>query len=420
MRRITSCVAVLFVALAAPAQVMTIFEIEDRAARILQQRYLSQLNAIGDEIHNHPFPYPFYLSRLLDIDEKRQQKVDQRSIRFDRFNGRTVLEITGNYYAAYSGELMDKRARVNKIYEDVVLPILKSAVLKIPPDDAFAAFAVEVSYHVRRRVMSVETENAENVTFIVPRAAGHQLVTAASVEQQQTALLDSEIYLDAEPFLLWLRGEPPADLVERRARAPKSAQLADQKSDTADAPRERTLAQEQEHTVAQSLVRGTLPVRLITPATLTDLKSAHADTIERMTRNLDQQAHFVAYAPPSFIAFHEGAYLQLSLDSSLITNKGSRYQRAALAFDDHIAHLIRPVLAYFPQDGGFDGISFSTTLKLPDGNNSEAVEFFFPFNSLRCFANYDCTGQQIIDSGIVLINGERAALNLQRAEAEIH
>ena len=47
-----------------------------------------------------------------------------------------------------------------------------------------------------------------------------------------------------------------------------------------------------------------------------------------------------------------------------------------------------------------------------------SVEFFLPFPALRCFAEYDCTGQQLIDAGIVLINGERAGLDLQKAEAD--
>jgi hypothetical protein len=50
-------------------------------------------------------------------------------------------------------------------------------------------------------------------------------------------------------------------------------------------------------------------------------------------------------------------------------------------------------------------------------NASEAVEFFFPFSALRCYGRYDCTGQQLIDAGSVLINGERVSLDLQIAEA---
>ena len=48
---------------------------------------------------------------------------------------------------------------------------------------------------------------------------------------------------------------------------------------------------------------------------------------------------------------------------------------------------------------------------------TEAVEFFFPFTALRCYEKYDCTGQQLIDTGVVLINGERVSLNLQIAES---
>jgi hypothetical protein len=45
------------------------------------------------------------------------------------------------------------------------------------------------------------------------------------------------------------------------------------------------------------------------------------------------------------------------------------------------------------------------------------VEFFFPVEALRCYETYDCTGQQLIDQGSVLINGERVSLDLQMAEA---
>jgi hypothetical protein len=397
-------------ATAARAQVVAVFEIKDPGARRLQQTYSTELNAIGAELQAHKFPYSFYFSRQLDIDEKQQQKLDQQSIRFDKYNGKLMLEITGNYYAAYSDRLMDAHARMKKTYEDVVLPILKATVQKFPPDDSFAGFAVEVSYHVRKRIAGIETENPENLTLILPRAAAHHLVTATSKEQQQAALLDGEVYRNAEPALLWLTGDPPPDWAGRKNKKTNlQASLATLPPDPAPSP---------SPTVSPSLLQSnSLPVRLITPDVLTGLKSAHAATIARMVSNLDAQAHFVSYAPPSFVAFHQGAYLQLSIQSQLTTNNGSRYQLAALAFDDHIAHLIRPVLAYFPEDGGFDGVCFSTTLSTRGSQSSEAVEFFFPFPALRCFANYDCTGQQLIDAAVVLINGERAGLNLQAAEA---
>ncbi len=412
MRAISNAAALILLTAAMQAQVLTVYELKDPAARRLQSVYRQHLEKIASEIQAHEFPYKFYFSRVLDIDEAQQLRAEQRSIRFDKYNSQTVLEITGNYYAAYSDKLMDKRARTKKTYEDVVLPILKIVEPKFPPDDAFAGFAIEVSHHVRRRVMSVQTENAENLVFVFSREAAHRVVTATNEEQKQAALLDTEIYVDAEPFLLWLTGEPPAGGVPK-ALARKKTEVAGLTAPPAAEPRAMP-----EPTVSPSLLKGTtVPDRLITPDTLAHLKAAHQETIGRMRANLDAQAHFVPYAPPTFVAFHRGAYLELSVTSALPSNNGSRYQLAALAFDEHIAHLVRPVLAYFPQDAGFDGIAFSTTLKLPGGNNSEAVEFFLPFSALRCFANYDCTGQQLIDSGIVLINGERSALSLTTAEA---
>ena len=44
------------------------------------------------------------------------------------------------------------------------------------------------------------------------------------------------------------------------------------------------------------------------------------------------------------------------------------------------------------------------------------MEFFFPLAALRCYESYDCTGQQLIDGGTVLINGERVSLDLEIAE----
>ena len=75
---------------------------------------------------------------------------------------------------------------------------------------------------------------------------------------------------------------------------------------------------------------------------------------------------------------------------------------------------------YFKGDLDFDGIAFSTTIHQQDkpaaSQGSEAVEFFFPVEALRCYETFDCTGQQMIDQGSVLINGERVNLDLQMAE----
>jgi len=90
-----------------------------------------------------------------------------------------------------------------------------------------------------------------------------------------------------------------------------------------------------------------------------------------------------------------------------------------LAFDEHLSHLIRPLLDFFPGEVDFDGVDFSSVIHLKNvDDRSESVEFFFPISMMRCFANYDCTGQQLINSATVLINGKRSELDLQLAEGK--
>ncbi len=155
----------------------------------------------------------------------------------------------------------------------------------------------------------------------------------------------------------------------------------------------------------------------------TKLEAEYRDTFARMLKELDSQAHFVPYAPPSFISFRGGQYLQIPITTTLaLSDSGSQYKLAALAFDRHIAHLIRPVLACFKDSADFTGIDFSTTVRLAGANaeseGGEAVEFIFPLSALRGYAQFNLTGQQLLDAGVVLINGDRAGLDLQTAEAD--
>jgi hypothetical protein len=400
---------VLLAAMApAMAQVVLPLEIADPALRTLQQRYTGTLQAIAAQIEGHKFPYPFYFSRVLDIDEARQRQLDQRSIRFAKFENQTVLEITGNYYASYAVSAMDGNTRARKTFFDVMLPLLKAAVPQFPADQDFQAFALEISHHIRGTVSGIKAENPENVVLVLPRAAAKRLVSAANVEGQQAALLDGRAYLNGEPMMLWLSDDPtPADwnkhAKEKRAPAPEAL------SQPVPAP---------EPSVSQALIRPpAMPVRLITPNTLKTLNDSHQEVVAHLRRDLASQANFLSYAPPVFIGFHEGAYLQLPMTTILDQKQAvSRYAAAALAFDAHVSHLVRPVLAYFQEDSSFDGVDFSTTVKGPAIETPVSVEFFLPFSAMRCYAQYDCTGQQLLNSGIVLINGERAGLDLQSSE----
>jgi hypothetical protein len=419
----------------ASAQVLSPAEIKDHQLHDLQQEYIEDLSRLGADVLSLPTQYSFYLSRRLDLDEQKQKSADQRSIRFDRYKGRTVVEITGNYYAAYSAEKMNPEERAKATFDAIILPILKMEVPRFQSNANVQGYAFEISHHILGKVMDVTVEHPENLVAILPQDAAIRLLGAKDDSIKQAALLKSEFYVNAQPVTLWLDGqgpqlaaqEQPENTDASKPPTPASVEVA-----KADSPSDDAAAERREKATAAALglptvkalkpVDPPLPARDISPQALASLQSANAAAVSALVKELDPQAHFVSYAAPSFVAFRKGAYLELSLNTSLKEAPGgSRYRLTALAFDDHIAHLIRPVLGYMKDDSQFDGIGFSTNIHVPGRTaaaaSSLAVEFFFPFSALRCYETYDCTGQQLIDAGTVLINGERAALNLQSAEA---
>jgi hypothetical protein len=425
MRRISFLLVWLSCVPAAWAQVLPSNEIKDPQMSALQERNMDELKAFGAEVVRLPTDYPFYLSRKLDLDESKQKWADQRAIQFDRYKDKTVLKITGNYFAAYSAAKMNADLRARQTFLEIILPILQLAVNHFQKNADLQEYAFEISHHVLGKVNGVVMERPENVVVIMAQAAAVQLINAKDDTAHQAALLKGEVFVNAKPATIWLGGEGP--------------QLAQQTPpddpSTAATPAAATAEVGGDHSTDKSLSPVRVPTlkspkpadppappRDTSPQALGALQAEVKPILDSMVKELDPQAHFASYASPGFVAFRSGVYLELSINTPLAeTATASRYRLAALAFDDHIAHLIRPVLGYFKDDSKFDGVGFSSTLhfagaKAGANPSSEAVEFFFPFSALRCYERYDCTGQQLIDAGTVLINGERVGLDLQIAE----
>jgi hypothetical protein len=367
------------------AQVLSPPEILDPAMRALQQKHFPELKAAAVDITSHQYPYRFYLSCKLDLTEQQEQQSDQRSIRFTNFQGHTVLQVTGNYFASYSDESMNQNERVKQTYRDVMLPILQATASRLSGESQLNAFAIEVAHHVRKNVLGVAVEHPENLALIVPFATAEKIASSTNVNEQMTALLESRVFIDGKPASLW--PDPP----EARVVTPSPPPAA----------------------VAPP---APAPARDVSIPALQQQQTPYQGMLDRIVHELDADAHFVSYAPPVLVGFHGKSYLQLSVTTNLApSDLGSQYRIAALAFDRHVSHLIRPLLAMVPKDADFDGIVFSSTVSAV----SQSVEFFLPLSELRRYMDYDLTGQQLISSGLVLINGERVGLELQSAEADI-
>src|SRR5271157_3395520 len=279
------------------AQVITPVELPDPKAQRLQQRHLKTLMAIGTEIEAHKFPYPFYFSRVLDVDLPKMQLADQRSIRFEVYKGQTVLEITGNYYAAYSADRMDSYARLKETFQQVVMPLLQAEAPRFPDDSEFSAFAIEVSHHVRQKVMGVNSEVPENITIIIPVSVAQRLVDAKSDDQKQAAILEAQVFLNGQPYSLWLQeGAPSEEWKEKYTplSAAKKQSVEAGNTTASNAPSNSP-------SVSANLMKTSAPaMRMITPESLALLQRQNQDAIDRLVKGLDSQAHFFAYVAPTF------------------------------------------------------------------------------------------------------------------------
>jgi hypothetical protein len=383
---------------------------------------MPELQQISADVASIHFAYPFYFSETLDIDEVRQKQLPQGSVHFANLNGQIVLEITGNYYASYSTSQLSANMRARKTFQDVILPLLKVAVAHVDRTVQLDAYAFEIAHHVRSKVLKVDTEGPENLMLLVPRRAAELLVHAQDVEGQQAALLESSVFLNGEPFTLWLTGDQaPADVNDHYVARFKPDSLP-ASSLTLGKFEPGTLVSR--HLIPEAELTRTMRERSRIPpdlsfARMQKLQTTYESVVQQLSTDLKEQAHFVSYAPPAFIGFRDGAYLQLNINTELErSGNSSQYRIAALAFDTHISHLLRLAAKYFHDNPQFEGIDFSTTVHQGPEAPAESVEFIVPFSALVCYEKYDCTGQELINRSVVLINGERVTLDLQRAEAE--
>src|SRR5450631_351347 len=81
LRSVRIAAAAFFCTVWVTAQVLSPPEISDPDLRILQERHFPELKAGAVDITSQEYPYRFYLSRMLDVTEDREHRVDQRSIR---------------------------------------------------------------------------------------------------------------------------------------------------------------------------------------------------------------------------------------------------------------------------------------------------------------------------------------------------
>ncbi|MGC2183705.1 MAG: hypothetical protein WA637_10520 [Terriglobales bacterium] len=185
-----------------PAYATLLSSITNLEMRALQQKYFHELTCAGTQISSLRFPHHFYLSLALDVNERTEKRSDQRSLRFAKFDGDTVLEVTGNYYAAYPRDQIVPDQRVRQTLEDILLPMLKVLLVQFEANPDVHGYVLEVSHHVRGKVLGVSWETAENVALALPQHSAVKLVAAQNSSERQALLGEVQVFLNSKAITL--------------------------------------------------------------------------------------------------------------------------------------------------------------------------------------------------------------------------
>jgi hypothetical protein len=271
------------------------------------------------------------------------------------------------------------------------------------------------------------------------------MAAAATDAERQQILNRSDVYLDAKEFGLALGEREPLDLETLDRRAPP-------KPNVSSRPPESVAPADGSRTSASPRFLPALPVPAATPAVppgtpaprldpVASSRQASASLEEAPTATeqdvakfqaryqveLDALAkegllkfHFVDYAPPSFVLFQDHVALQLTMRNPARFDREhtSIYKRAAQSFDLFLAPLLKDLLSRISSEVEFPALDITiiSQFQSPSSGSPEAIEYVCPLKTMREFADARITNQDLINQSVVLVNGVRITLDLQKVE----
>ena len=416
-------------------------EILNPDLKVLEETYFPQLKTLNQSIARTKFPFPFYLSRFVGLDPAQQAEADSRGLEFVRFQDRVILKVTGNYNAAYDTNRMTQNERAAGTFRTVILPVLDLATAALPHDVACDGIGFEISYHARSRERSYDFEGKENLVVVLDLVDAWALSRASKDSERQEILNRSKVFVSGTDFGLSLTERDPLNVqalprsIPARPDATSTARsstlvgrsplLNSNHSLPAVSPAVAAPADPAPANANPSLSspKASDPPPATPPSAPADadrLNEKYQGQLAMLAKEGSTKFHFVDYAPPTFMVFHDQMALQMTLRNSIQFGpvKGSIYKRAAQSFDLFLAPQLKDLSDRISSDIEFQLFDFSVLNKLSPGakGTSEAIEFICPRTALKQFVNAEITNQQLLDQSIILVNGVRIALNLQLVE----
>lgn len=413
-------------------------EILNPDLKALEESHFQQLIGLNQSIVRLKFPYSFYLSRYVGLDPAKQAEADSRGLEFVRFQDRKILKISGNYNAAYNALKMTQNERAANTFHSVVLPILNLVTSVLPPDIDCDGIGFEISHHARTNEKSYDFEGKEILVVVFDREDAWAMSRAQTDTQRQDILNRNKVFMSGADFGLSLTERDPLNVQALPRSVPahpdatstaRASVLASRSSllkprDTPAPVPDANLAPEQPAPAPASQpvanVATDPPKRTMTQKDADYLEDRYKPQLTALAKEGAEKYHFVSYAPPAFVIFHDQVTLQLTMKNTLVFGppKSSIYKRAAQSFDLFLAPQLKDISGRISSDVDFQLYDFSVLNKLSPTakETSEAIEYICPRGAVQQFVNAEITNQQLLDQSVILVNGVRIALNLQLVE----
>ena len=432
-----------FCAMPAPAQVSP-SEVLNPDLQALEQAHFQQLIGINQSVAKATFPFPFYLSRYVGLDPAKQAEADTRGLEFVRFEDRAILKVSGNYNAAYDTLRLTQNERAAATFRSVILPILQVVTAALPDDLACDGIGFEIAHHTRTNKRSYDFEGKETLVVVFDRADAWAMSRASSDSERQEILNRSKVFVSGVDYGLSLTERDALNVKTLRRSIPAKPDATSSARSSALTSHSALLKPVNPPPAASALPAVPVPAEpapaapagatpaapraadpppetpRLTQADADRLEAKYQSQLSALAKEGAAKLHFVAYAPPTFVLFHDQIALEMTLKNSLefVPAKGSIYKRAAESFDLFLAPLLKDISERISPDVEFELFDFSVLNRLSPTakQTSEAVEFICPRAALKKFVNAEITNQQLLDESIVLVNGMRIALNLQLVE----
>ncbi len=390
-------------------------EVLNPRAKADEQKYLPQLVSLQRAIGGAQFPFTFRLARYLDSRPGQRAALDSNGLEFVYFQDKVVLKVSAFYRVAFDSMQVTQNGRASQTLKEAVLPVLRLITEQMPRNYDYDAIGFEILYDARDSSRSYDYEGHEVLTMVFGRDDAFALASASTSAERQEILNRSDIFVNSKVFELALDQADPLnpETIDRSVARPNLERASYTPPHvshvvSAPAPVSPDVSDAQTVQVADSSSSDLTAIGVQRKLqaevnAVRDGQGAIAQPEDTLHPSLETNAgqRELHYTMQNALSFEPG--------------RSSIYKRAAESFDLFLAPELKDISKRVPADAAVDVLHFSVLNRLGAENN-ETIEYICPMDSMRSFVENKITTQDLINKSVVLVNGVRIGVDLEKVE----